>query len=58
MEYEATLSIIRSSNLEDVIILDANYDTIIHDLADSDERTRYVKLKSKVQDRICELTHG
>lgn len=50
------LIIIRNAGMEDVEILDDNYRHMLRDVTDPDERLKIVILRSKVLDRIKELS--
>lgn len=51
------ISIINHSDLADAKILDVNYLHLIHDTADSKEKTQFTILHHTTQKRIQELTN-
>lgn len=55
MELDDILDIINSSDLEDVLILNENYERLLEELGDDNDKIKYIMLSSETERRISEL---
>jgi hypothetical protein len=57
IDFEQIIEIINASEKEDIILLNENYERIVDELPDGDEKSRYIILRNTAKQRLVELEH-
>lgn len=55
LDIDQTVEIIKSSGLEDLMIINENYECILNEMPSNEDKTRIVILQNTTQQRIQEL---
>jgi hypothetical protein len=57
IDFEQIIEIINASEKEDIILLNENYERIVDELPDGEEKSRYLVLHDYTKKRLVELEH-